>query len=106
MASSSTPPTLRVAVIGAGAGGLAAAYGLRRHARLTLYEASSQLGGHANTVMVGDMPVDTGFLVYNENTYPNLIGLFEVCVQAGAAGARACSRRRTYSLGPACMLSW
>ena len=82
MASSSTPPTLRVAGIGAGAGGLAAAYGLRRHARLTLYEASSQLGGHANTVMVGDMPVDTGFLVYNENTYPNLIGLFEVCVRA------------------------
>ena len=84
-----SPPPLRVAIVGCGAGGLAAAYGLRQHAVLTLYEAGTQLGGHANTVMVGDLPVDTGFLVYNENTYPNLIGLFEVRGRpAGRGGTR------------------
>ena len=43
---------------------------------LTLFESSSALGGHANTVDVKGRPVDTGFLVYNEETYPNLCGLF------------------------------
>lgn len=43
---------LRVAVVGCGVAGLGAAYGLRKHAQLTLYESRSQLGGHANTVMV------------------------------------------------------
>lgn len=45
----------RVAVIGCGVSGLGAAYGLRKHARLTLYESANYLGGHANTVMASDL---------------------------------------------------
>ena len=73
----------RIAVIGAGIAGMAAAHGLvqapgTRH--VTLLEASPHFGGHANTVDVTlagvTHGVDTGFLVYNERTYPGLIALF------------------------------
>lgn len=71
----------RIAVIGAGISGLAAAWLLGKVHNLTLYEAASRLGGHSNTVMVADgdnfLPVDTGFIVYNELTYPNLTALFD-----------------------------
>jgi len=79
------PP--RVAVIGAGISGLAAAHALRDAARITLFEASDYFGGHAHTAAI-ELPrsptdptrvphgVDTGFLVYNDRTYPNLIRLF------------------------------
>jgi predicted NAD/FAD-binding protein len=75
---------MRIAVIGAGIAGLGCAYALQRtlraKARITLYEASARLGGHANTVDVAldgtTHPVDTGFLVFNERTYPNLVRLF------------------------------
>ncbi len=71
---------LNIAVIGSGIAGLSAAWLLSRHHRVTLYEADSHLGGHANTIDV-DMPdgriaVDTGFVVYNERNYPNLTALF------------------------------
>ncbi len=78
----------RIAVIGAGISGLGAALHLSRapgQHRVTLFEAGTHFGGHANTVDV-TLPdaagrpithgVDTGFLVFNERTYPNLIGLF------------------------------
>jgi predicted NAD/FAD-binding protein len=76
---------MRIAVIGAGIAGLGCAYALRRtlkaSARVTLYEASARLGGHANTVDVTldgtTHPVDTGFLVFNARTYPKLIRLFD-----------------------------
>ena len=72
------PPPRSVAVIGCGVAGLGAAYALSRAGcAVTLYEASPTLGGHANTVLVGGRPIDTGFLVFNEDTYPNLLGLFE-----------------------------
>ena len=75
----STRPT--AAVVGSGVSGLTAAYLLQRRYDVTLYEADGRLGGHAHTreIPVGDgrlVPLDTGFLVHNTRTYPNLIRLF------------------------------
>ena len=77
---------MKIAVIGSGIAGMAAADALRQHAHVTLFEASDGFGGHAHTVDV-TLPdtagcavthgVDTGFLVFNERTYPGLIALFE-----------------------------
>ncbi|MEP7302393.1 MAG: FAD-dependent oxidoreductase [Caldimonas sp.] len=70
----------RFAVIGAGIAGLAAARSLGRHGRVTLFEAAGWFGGHSHTVDLTldgiTHGVDTGFLVFNEKTYPALIGLF------------------------------
>lgn len=77
---------MKAAVIGSGVAGLAAAHRLRTSADVTLFEADDHFGGHAHTVDLtlptadGRMVthgVDTGFLVYNERTYPGLIQLFE-----------------------------
>src|SRR5580765_3821813 len=69
-----------IAVIGAGISGLAAAYLLSRRHRVQLFEKDHRLGGHTNTVIVptstGTVPLDTGFLVHNDRTYPNLVRLF------------------------------
>ncbi|AXO37855.1 NAD(P)/FAD-dependent oxidoreductase [Micromonospora sp. B006] len=66
----------RIAVIGAGIAGLTAAHLLQRVAEVTLYEADDRLGGHAHTHDVrtadGVLPVDSGFIVHNERTYPLL----------------------------------
>jgi predicted NAD/FAD-binding protein len=71
----------KVAVVGAGIAGLAAAHALARHAAVTLFEAGTHFGGHAQTIDVTlegiTHGVDTGFLVFNERTYPRLIALFE-----------------------------
>ncbi|HVW52136.1 MAG TPA: FAD-dependent oxidoreductase [Trinickia sp.] len=71
----------KIAVVGAGISGLAAAWLLSRRHDVTLFEAGGRLGGHTNTVDVEmdgvTHPVDTGFLVFNERTYPNLIALFD-----------------------------
>jgi predicted NAD/FAD-binding protein len=72
---------MKIAIIGSGISGLGAAHALRDDARITLYESGPRLGGHTNTVDVTlqgvTAGVDTGFLVYNERTYPNLIRLFD-----------------------------
>ena len=84
----------RIAVIGSGISGLSAAYHLRNQADVTLFEASTYFGGHTHTVDVTlQSPqgmvthgVDTGFLVFNERTYPGLIGLFaELQVQTSTS---------------------
>ncbi len=75
----------RVAVVGSGISGLAAAWHLadpaRGDAEVTLFEADRHFGGHANTVDVTldgvTHGVDTGFLVFNHATYPQLVRLFE-----------------------------
>lgn len=70
----------RVAVVGSGIAGLSVAHGLAGRAGVTLFESGSHFGGHTNTVDVTldglTHGVDTGFLVLNERTYPNLLRLF------------------------------
>ncbi|WP_084363501.1 FAD-dependent oxidoreductase [Rhizobium sp. RU36D] len=71
----------RVAVVGSGISGLSAAWLLSQSMEVVLYEAEGRLGGHSNTVDVngrdGKVPVDTGFIVYNNRNYPNLVALFD-----------------------------
>ena len=73
-------PQLDVAVVGSGIAGLSCAWLLSQRHRVTLYEADERPGGHTNTVAVktadGVLGIDTGFIVYNEKTYPNLTALF------------------------------
>jgi predicted NAD/FAD-binding protein len=67
---------MRIAVIGSGVAGLAAAYVLARTCDVTLFEADERLGGHAHTHDVGGLAVDSGFIVHNDRTYPLLTRLF------------------------------
>ena len=74
--SSDRSDPLRVAVIGGGVSGLSAAWLLAKTCDVTLYEAEPRLGGHCDTFDWDGAPVDCGFIVYNERTYPNLTALF------------------------------
>ena len=70
---------MRIAVIGSGISGLAAAYYLSRKHEVSVFEKDTRLGGHTHTVTVessrGPRAVDTGFIVHNDRTYPNLVRL-------------------------------
>jgi predicted NAD/FAD-binding protein len=77
-------PRMKLAIVGSGISGLAVAHTLKDHADITVFEAGDYFGGHTHTVDI-TLPtpkgpvthgVDTGFLVFNERTYPNLINLF------------------------------
>ena len=72
---------MRIAVVGSGISGLSAAWLLSRRHQVTLFEAENRLGGHTHTVDVTldgqTFPVDTGFLVFNHRTYPELTRLFD-----------------------------
>ena len=87
---------MRIAVIGSGISGLSAAWVLSGSNAVTLFESQSRLGGHSNTVEANlngkTFPVDTGFLVFNERTYPNLIALFETL------GVRSVESSMTFSV--------
>ena len=72
----------RIGVIGGGIAGMGAAWALDHRHEVVLYESEARIGGHSNTVDLEDegglVPVDTGFIVYNERNYPNLVRLFDV----------------------------
>lgn len=80
-ASSSDMRRQTIAVIGSGIAGMSAAWLLSQRHDVTVYEKNARLGGHSNTVTVktslGATPVDTGFIVFNDVTYPNLLALLE-----------------------------
>ena len=71
----------RVAIIGTGIAGMACARALCARFDLKVFEKNNYFGGHTNTIFVDEggrkVPIDTGFMVYNESTYPNLVKLFD-----------------------------
>jgi len=72
---------MKIAVVGAGISGLSAAYYLSKKHKVDLFEKENQFGGHANTIKVAydhnkEIAIDIGFMVFNKNTYPNLINFF------------------------------
>ncbi len=81
----------KVAVIGTGVSGLSAAWLLSKSCNVAVYEKAERLGGHSNTVDVpvkgGAVPVDTGFIVYNEPSYPNFTAMLD---HLGVAPAPSC----------------
>ena len=70
---------MRIAVIGTGIASNVAANRLAREHDITVFESAGYVGGHTNTISVEEngrtIPVDTGFIVYNDKTYPNFIAL-------------------------------
>jgi uncharacterized protein len=70
-------PARRIAVIGSGVAGLTAAHVAAKTAEVTLFEADTRLGGHADTHEVDGLAIDTGFIVHNRRTYPVLMRLFD-----------------------------
>jgi NAD(P)-binding Rossmann-like domain len=107
-------PSRTIAVIGGGISGLAAGYVLSRSDRVTLFEAAARLGGHADTHLVGlpgaQVPVDTGFIVFNERTYPLLTRLFgelEVSTQESEMSMSiSCATAGPATLLSSAMTSW
>lgn len=73
---------MKIAIVGSGISGLACAYILKKDHEVTLYEADRKPGGHVNTVDVkgktGNFAVDTGFIVFNEQNYPNFTRLLDL----------------------------
>ena len=71
---------MKIAVIGSGISGLSAAYFLSKYHKVDLYEKNDYFGGHSYTYDIKEedkiVPVDLGFIVFNELTYPNLINFF------------------------------
>lgn len=76
------PEKQKIAVIGSGISGIASAWFLSQNHEVTLFEKNDYIGGHTHTVEIQDhqnqkIPVDTGFIVYNEPNYPLLTAMFE-----------------------------
>jgi uncharacterized protein len=90
----------RIAVIGSGISGLAAAYYLSRKHEAFVFEREERIGGHTHTVTVessqGPLAIDTGFIVHNDRTYPNLIKLLAKlgipCVDSDMSFAVSCRK--------------
>jgi len=81
MVTASSRSRPKVAIVGTGIAGSTAAYRLREQCDITVFEAAGHIGGHTNTVDVEDaggrVAVDTGFIVFNEHTYPEFCALLE-----------------------------
>ena len=78
----SMPPKMKIAVVGGGVAGITAAYLLQRDHEVTLFEQNDYIGGHTHTILIPEgpdagTPVDTGFIVLNDRTYP----LFNLLLQ-------------------------
>ena len=73
---------MKIAIVGSGISGLACAHLLKKDHEITLFEAAAKAGGHVNTVEVtgktGTFQVDTGFIVFNEQNYPNFVRLLDL----------------------------
>ena len=71
----------RIAVVGSGIAGMAAAYLLSQRHLVHLLERDDRIGGHTHTHTIetsrGLLPIDSGFIVHNDRTYPNLVKLFK-----------------------------
>lgn len=80
---------MRIAIVGTGIAGNTAAYRLRKEHDITVYEAASYIGGHTNTIDVAEggrtIAVDTGFIVFNDRTYPKFIELLDEIGQESQA---------------------
>ncbi len=86
---------LRVAVVGTGVSGLSAAWLLNPRHDVTVYEKAGRIGGHSNTVSISldgaEVPVDTGFIVFNSATYPNFVEMLRVL------GVDSCETNMSFS---------
>ena len=75
-------PKQRIAVVGSGIAGTSIAWMLRKRFAVSLFERNDYFGGHTHTIAIDEdgssVPVDTGFIVYNEPNYPHLTGLFDI----------------------------
>ncbi len=89
-----------VAVVGGGVAGLGAAHALAAERRVVVFDAGSHPGGHARTVDVGPLTVDTGFIVYNEANYPRLTRLF------GELGVHTRPTVMSFSVECRCGVAW
>src|ERR1700709_1576592 len=81
LSTGKTARPLEIAIVGQGIAGMSAAWLLSQGHRVTVYESDDRLGGHSHTGEAptprGPLPVDMGFIVYNERAYPNLTALFK-----------------------------
>ena len=91
---------MKVAVVGTGSAGLAAAYALSRTHEAELFEALPRPGGHARTVDVDGLRLDTGFIVHNEPNYPELGRLFR------ELGVATQPSEMSFSMTCGCGLAW
>lgn len=91
---------MKIAIVGTGIAGLSAAYVLSRAHEVELFDANTYAGGHTNTVDVGGLAVDTGFIVHNRQNYPLLNRLF------GELGVKTRPTAMSFSMSCGCGTSW